>query len=327
MTNKPFTILITGVGAIIGYGLINNLKKSHYNCRVIGIDIFHDAVGQKWCDTFIQGVRADSEEFIPFINNIVRTEKVDLLIPGIEQDLTALIEGFEKLDHAAKYSLNNKTLYKTFDDKKMTYKFLEGTADLIPYIDYSDTLYQEAVKTFGLPFILKQDISYASKGVALIQEEKDYDFYIERFGSACMAQQKLDIKDREYTCSLFGLGDGSFVNPTCLRRELSQEGATKKALNVKVDDILLQTMTDICLKCNFEGPTNLQFIEFEGKYLLLEINGRVSSSTSMRELFGINEAQMCIDYYLMDKRPEVETQRYGTIMRYIGDAYFDSNTL
>jgi carbamoyl-phosphate synthase large subunit len=86
-------------------------------------------------------------------------------------------------------------------------------------------------------------------------------------------------------------------------------------------------MTKICQKCNFEGPTNLQFIEFGGKYLLLEINGRVSSSTSMRELFGVNEAEMCIDYYLMNKRPETKVQRYGTIMRYIGDAYFDSDTL
>ena len=327
MNNKMITVLVTGVGAIIGYGLINSLRKSKYDCRIIGIDIFHDAVGQKWCDKFIQGVRADSDEFIGFINTIVQEEGVDLVIPGIEQDLKSLIEGFDKLDHSAKYSLNNKALYKTFDDKKLTYKFLEGIADLIPYIDYSITLFDEANEAFGLPFILKQDISYASKGVAVIHEKKDFDFYSDRFGSGCMAQKKLEIKDREYTCSLFGLGDGTFVNPTSLRRELSQEGATKKALNVKVDDTLLETMTKICHKCRFEGPTNLQFIEYEGKYLLLEINGRVSSSTSMRELFGINEAEMCIDHYLMDKVPETKTQRYGTIMRYIGDAYFDSDTL
>lgn len=327
MTNKPITVLITGVGAIIGYGLINSLKKSNSDYRIIGIDIFHDAVGQKWCDKFITGVRADSDTFIDFINNIVSTEKVNLVIPGIEQDLKALIEGFDKLDHSAKYSLNNKSLYKTFDDKKETYHYLEGIAELIPYIDYNENLYQEALSKFGLPFILKQDISYASKGVALIKDKKDFDFYIERFGEGCMAQQKLDIKDKEYTCSLFGLGDGTFVNPTCLRRELSQEGATKKALNVKVDATLLESMTKICKKCHFEGPTNLQFIEYDGKYMLLEINARVSSSTSMRELFGINEAQMCIDYYLKQQTPETKEQRYGTIMRYIGDAYFDSNTL
>jgi len=142
-----------------------------------------------------------------------------------------------------------------------------------------------------------------------------------------MAQKKLDIKDREYTCALFGLGDGSFVNPIALRRELSQEGATKKAVNVKIDETLFNTMSNICQKCRFEGPTNLQFIEYEGRYLLLEINGRVSSSTSMRRLFGVNEAEMCIDHYLMNRCPNTKEQRYGTIMRYIGDAYFDSDTL
>jgi len=326
-TNKPIRVLVTGVGAIIGYGLINSLRKSKYDCYIVGIDIFHDAVGQKWCNKFIQGVRADSTDFIGFINNIVENENIDLVIPGIEQDLKAMIEGFAQLDHSAKYSLNNKSLYKVFDNKKLTYKLLERKVPLIPYIEYNNTLFNDAQKKFGLPFILKQDISYASKGVAVINNQKDFDFYIEQFGSDCMAQKKLDIKDKEYTCSIFGLGDGEFVNPIALRRELSQEGATKKAVNVKVDNNLLRTMQKISKICKFEGPTNLQFIKEGDKYLLLEINARVSSSTSIRELFGVNEAQMCIDYYIMNKIPEKTQQRYGTVMRYIGDAYFDSDTL
>jgi len=327
MENKTFTILVTGVGAIIGYGLIKSLRKSKYNCRIIGIDIFHDAVGQKWCDKFIQGVRADSEKFIDFINTIISEEKIDLVIPGIEQDLKAMIENYEHLNHASKYSLNNKDLYKTFDDKKLTYGFLEDAIDLIPHINYCDTLFGLAEDTFGLPFILKQDISYASKGVAVINNREDYDYYIAKFGAKCMAQKKLDIKDNEYTCSIFGLSDGSFVNPICLRRELSQEGATKKAVNVDLDAELLETMTKISQKCKFEGPTNLQFIKYDNKYLLLEINARISSSTSIRELFGINEAEMCIEYFLLHKTPEHKTQKYGTVMRYIEDAFFDCSTL
>lgn len=327
MKNKTFTILVTGVGAIIGYGLIKSLKKSKYDCRIIGIDIFHDAVGQKWCDKFIQGVRADSNMFIDFINTIVAEEKVDLVIPGIEQDLKAMIENFEHLLHSAKYSLNNKDLYQTFDDKKKTYRFLEDTVDLIPHIHYGDNLFGLAKDAFGLPFILKEDISYASKGVAVINTQKDFEYNIAKFGEGCMAQKKLNIKEHEYTCSIFGLGDGSFVNPICLKRELSAEGATKKAVNVDVDEVLLDTMTKISQKCKFEGPTNLQFIKYENKYLLLEINARVSSSTSIRELFGVNEAEMCIEYFLLNTIPQEKTQKYGTVMRYIEDAYFDSDTL
>ena len=328
MTNdKTYTVLVTGVGAIIGYGLIKSLQASAYSCKVIGIDIFHDAVGQKWADTFIQGIRADDPNFIDFINTIVREEGVDLVIPGIEQDLKAMIEHYDKLDKRAVYSLNNKALYKTFDDKKLTYRFLKDTVPLIPYIEYEENLYDKAVEAFGLPFVLKQDVSYAGKGVAVIHDAKEYAYYLDKFGTACMAQKKLDTKDKEFTCAVFGLGDGTFVNPICLQRELSQEGATKKARNVPIDATLLDTLTKITRQCRFEGPTNLQFIAYEGEYLLLEINARVSSSTSMRRLFGVNEAEMCIDYYLAKKTPAKATQRYGTIMRYIEDAYFDSDTL
>ena len=326
MKNKKYNILVTGVGAIIGYGIIKSLRNSKYDCNIIGIDVFKDAIGQKWCDEFIQGKRADAKDFIDSINNIIEEHHIDLVVPGIEQDLESLIKGFDRLNKRAKYVLNNKELFNTFHDKKRTYDFLKNSVELIPYVYFSNDLYKEALESFGLPFILKQDISYASKGVATIYNQKDYEYFIEKFGQNCMAQKKLQIKDNEYTCSIFGLGDGSFVNPICLQRELSAEGATKKATNVKVDDELLQTLEKISKMCKFEGPTNLQFIKYEGKYLLLEINARISSSTSIRELFGVNEAEMCIDYYLFDKLPEVKIQKFGTVIRYIEDVYFDSNS-
>ena len=141
-----------------------------------------------------------------------------------------------------------------------------------------------------------------------------------------MAQKKLEIKNHEYTCSIFGLGDGEFVNPICLQRELSAEGATKKATNIQIDESLLKTLKLISKKCKFEGPTNLQFIKYEDKYLLLEINARISSSTSIREIFGVNESQMCIEYYLENEIPKLQEQKFGTVIRYIEDVYFDSNS-
>lgn len=318
-------VLVTGVGAVIGYGIIKSLRNSKYNCNIIGIDIFHDAVGQVWCDKFIQGIRADSANFIGFINSVIDEYDIDLVIPGIEQDLESLIQKFEELTSSAKYVLNNKELFTTFHDKKRTYDFLENTVALIPHIYFNHELYKNASEHFGLPFILKQDISYASKGVATINNQKDFDYFIDKFGQNCMAQKKLQINDNEFTCSIFGLKDGRFVNPICLQRELSAEGATKKATNIEVDSELMQTLKSISYVCKFEGPTNLQFIKYEEKYLLLEINARISSSTSIRRLFGVNEAEMCIDYYIFGKIPEVKVQKFGTVIRYIEDVYFDSD--
>ena len=63
---KQYNILVTGVGAIIGYGVIASLRKSKYDCNIIGMDIFYDAVGQVWCDKFVQAILAADKEYIPF---------------------------------------------------------------------------------------------------------------------------------------------------------------------------------------------------------------------------------------------------------------------
>lgn len=327
MKNKNINVLVTGVGAIIGYGIIKSLRNSKYSCNIIGIDIFSDAVGQKWCNKFIQGVKADSNEFIGFINDIIANEKIDLVIPGIEQDLKSIVENFSELDQSAKFTLNNKNLFETFYNKDKTYNFLSTTIKLIPHICYSSALYEESVIRFGLPFILKQNISYASKGVAVIENRSDFNYYIEKFDKNCMSQQKLDVLDSEFTCSVFGTGNGKFVNPICLKRKLSAEGATSKASNIIIDDILMTTLIDVSKKCMFEGPTNLQFIKVDNHYLLLEINARISSSSSIREIFGVNESEMCIEYFLFNKLPESREQKYGTVIRYIEDVYFDSNNI
>lgn len=47
MKNRKYNILVTGIGAIIGYGIIKSLRNSKYDCNIIGIDIFNDAIGQK----------------------------------------------------------------------------------------------------------------------------------------------------------------------------------------------------------------------------------------------------------------------------------------
>lgn len=323
--NKTINILVTGVGAIIGYGILKSLRKSKYNCNIIGIDIFHDAVGQQWCDKFIQGVRADSEDFISFINAIVEDEQIDIVIPGIEQDIEKMVKNFPELLSSSKYVLNNKDMFDIFHDKKETYLFLENEIDLIPSINFEKKLFEKASKKFGLPFIIKQNISYASKGVASINSEDECTHYLDTFGTECVAQKKLAIQNNEFTCSIFGLGNGQFVNPICLKRELSAEGSTKKGINIPIDKELLKTLQAICIKSNFIGPTNLQFIKNNGKYLLLEINARISSSTSIREIFAINEAEMCIEYYLFNQTPIVKKQKYGTVIRYIEDSYFDSN--
>jgi carbamoyl-phosphate synthase large subunit len=69
------------------------------------------------------------------------------------------------------------------------------------------------------------------------------------------------------------------------------------------------------------GPTNFQFRRESagGRFLLLEINPRLSSASSLRRAFGMNEPEMCIAYYLDGERPDFPGPRPGGAVRYIED--------
>ena len=74
----------------------------------------------------------------------------------------------------------------------------------------------------------------------------------------------------------------------------------------------------ICRVMKPIGPTNLQF-RMEGEHCyLLEVNPRISSSTSIRAALGYNEAKLCIEHYLEGKitMPEVKA---GYAIRYIDE--------
>lgn len=118
----------------------------------------------------------------------------------------------------------------------------------------------------------------------------------------------------------FGFGDGTCIKPIMMKRKLSQEGATAKARVVDSEamEAFVYRMVELLKPV---GPTNFQFRydNDSGKYLLLEVNPRISSSTSLRAAFGYNEAQMCMEYFIEHIRPQDAVVRKGSAVRYIAD--------
>ncbi|HOX29177.1 MAG TPA: ATP-grasp domain-containing protein, partial [bacterium] len=146
-----------------------------------------------------------------------------------------------------------------------------------------------------------------------------------RLGDEFMVQRLVGKDNEEYTVAAFGLGDGAAPAKFCLRRKLSREGATAKAVVTSCKNI--ENETDRLAEL-FKpvGPTNFQFRIHDGEPLLLEINPRISSSTSIRTAFGYNEAAMCVAYFLEDVVPGIPETRSGSAERFIDDVItYDSD--
>ncbi len=299
LKDRCVNILVTGVGAIIGYGIIKSIRRSGISARIIGMDIYPDAVGQHWCDEFIQAKYAVDPDYLNFLKDIIQTREIDLVFFGTEQELYRVNENrAEMANDINKIVINRGELLELSADKWLTRKFLleHGLAEFaIPSV--IEGSYGEIAALYGSEFLLKPRSSYASKGINRVSDEESFNFYRKRMGADFMAQKLIGDAEHEYTVGVFGLGDGTCMGTIALKRKLSQEGATAKAQVVNIP-ALNSAVERLCKVLCPIGPANLQF-RMEGTHCyLLEINPRISSSTSIRAALGYNEAQMCIEYFL-----------------------------
>lgn len=316
---QKYNILVTGVGAIIGYGVISSLRKSKYDCYVVGMDIFYDAAGQVWCDEFVQAILASDENYIPFLKNIIDKYSIDLVFFGTEQEIRKCYDCKKELgDYYKKLVINNDNLIELAEDKWDTVCLLKEKG--LKYIPSSITASFEVAKVeFGLPLLMKPRRSYASKGICRVFTEEEFNGWKEEFKDQFMVQKLIGDDEHEYTAATFGFGDGTCIKPIVMRRKLSKAGATDKAIIEAVPEIDEEIFA-ISKVLKPYGPTNFQFRLDNDQFLLLEINPRISSSTSIRTAFGYNEAEMCIEYFAEGIKPEDRIIKTGRVYRYIEDA-------
>ncbi|MBY4731295.1 ATP-grasp domain-containing protein [Cupriavidus pauculus] len=313
------TILVTGVGAIIGYGVVRSLRAANPAFRLIGADIHADAVGQVWTDGFEHAPLTSSAGYLDWLADAVQRHQVSLVIPGIEQDLHRLSDARETLlDRGIHCVLNNKALVDLSKDKWLTYQVLEADNDRVRIPTLATGSYASLAEQLGVPFLLKPRRSYASKGLVYVTSPEIFAKHAQELGELLVAQPVVGSDDAEYTVGVFGDGKGGVSASITLRRRLGTDGSTSKAW-VAEDRTLTAEVERLVSRFRPVGPTNFQFRADNGGWRLLEFNPRISSSTSLRAAFGYNESCMCVDYFVDGRLPTQPYIRRGFAARYIED--------
>jgi len=315
---KKYNVLVTGIGAIIGYGIVRSLKQCRYNVNIIGMDVYPDAVGQRWCDTFVQAVWASDPGYCDFVADMIERYRIDLVFPGLEPEIYKLSDGREHFKgDFSKVILNNKALIDISRDKWRLHEYL--TAHSIKAIKtFAEGDYEAIAASLKFPCLVKPRRSSASKGIVTLQSQEDFDYWKSKLGDNFMLQEIVGDEDHEYTVGVFGLGDGLLSQSIAFSRKLSREGSTAKAQSVNIPE-LDEEVKRLTALFRPVGPTNFQFRRHQGDYLLLEVNPRFSSSLSLRTAFGFNEPEMCIEYFGEKVMPSPAVIKKGTAVRYIED--------
>lgn len=315
---KKYNVLVTGVGAIIGYGIVRSLRLCRYDVNIVGMDVYRDAVGQQWCDTFFQSIWASDAEYCDFLADVIDKHNIDLVFFGIEPEIHRLCDDQDNFKgDFNKLVLNSKALIALSRDKWRLYEHL--ILNKFKAIKSMMTgEYDIVAEALGLPCLVKPRCSTASKGITTIHSREDFYYWKNKLGKDFMVQEIVGDDEHEYTVGVFGLGDGSFSQSIAFSRKLSREGSTVKAQTMNIPELDAE-VTLLTALFKPAGPTNFQFRRHKGDYLLLEINPRFSSSLSLRTAFGFNEPEMCLEYFAEKRKPSPAVIKQGTAVRYIED--------
>lgn len=318
MANEKGTILVSGASGIVGYGVLRNLAGAGY--RLIGTTIYQESPANCFSDIVEVVPLATDEKYIPYLLDVIKKYSIKMIIPGIEADMIAWHKHREKIEKTnTVVLLNGRELVSDCMDKWFFYEKLKRNHMNCCIESSVDKDYDR----FSKPFIIKPRRGYGSKGVVKINTEQEFAQYRDRIGKDLMMQEFVGSDNEEYTVSVFFDRESQIAAAIAMRRKLSSAGFTEIAETVDFDPFIaiIEKLAGIFHPI---GPTNFQFRLVGKDWKLLEINPRISSSTSIKAGFGFNECMMAVKYFLDGEKIRQPEIRKGKSIRYMED-YFIYN--
>jgi carbamoyl-phosphate synthase large subunit len=315
---KCYKVLVSGASGIVGYGILKSLNS--YNCKTVGTTIYDNSVAPYFCDHLEKISPTDNPDYIKNLINAINKNNVDIIIPSIEIDVLKWSNNRKEIEQNtnAITVLNNPDLIKLCSDKWMFYKELNKYNSI-----YKIPTYSKLPKKVDFPIVIKPKKGYGSNGIFRIYNEIDLAMNENKINNDIIIQPLIGSEDQEYTVSGFFDKESNLMAFITLKRNLSKMGYTESAETVDNSDMFEKAILDLALIFKPVGPTNFQFrIDKNNELKLLEINPRISSSTSIRSAFGFNESIMCIEYFLEGKKITQPKLKKGRVIRYSEDAVF-----
>ncbi len=315
---KRKNILVTGGGGASGMYTIKILKDStnHY---VVGCDCSGLSSGLYLADShYIVPPAKEQDNFLSKINEIIENEKIDIVIPNVDEELP-LFAKFSKQILPIVVISPEETINICMD-KYLTIEALKG---LIPC---PETRLGSELTHANLPCIIKPRISRGSRNIYSAENLEELVFFTNFLERRGFVKDDLIIQEYlpgiEYTVDLLCGKQGEFIVAVPRERVRTSGGLSQTGKTVHREDII-NNCKKIADKLKFFGPINLQFKEdTSGTAKITEINPRFSGGLPITYAAGVNAPLLLLKILYDEQIPpnEIEWQE-GYVLRYLDEMF------
>ena len=301
---KHKTVFLTGAGGAAVPGLIRILKNKGY--RVLAGDMDPYAVGLYTADKAFQLPQGGSLEFSEKLAELCQREKVEVLIPLVDEELPASA------------ALENKSLAVLLPDKK----FIELCLDkykLMHAFEKSGIpspktkLASEGCNDLKFPILAKPRVGRGSRGVEVFQSIEQFTSYCRTLESPGKILIQEYINGPEFTVSVCVWRDGK-VQAVIPKEIIKKQGVTQLAVTRK-NGAIEEVCNKIQEQLRANGPFNVQLrMNEQGVPVVFEINPRFSTSVSLTIASGFDELNYLVDRALGASPRQSITWKEGVVL-------------
>ncbi|MEQ9467091.1 MAG: ATP-grasp domain-containing protein [Ekhidna sp.] len=306
------SILVTGIGGVVGQGILRNVKSEFPDIRLIGTNTVFVSAGNHLCDEVYKVPFGDSEDYISEISRIAELENINLIIPATDLEAYHLGKNQEILN--VNVAISSPDLTGLSLDKWKTYQRLSTLK-----IPFAQSFLPGQYKGELDQVVVKPRSGRGSRDIHINPINPSgfsNDFVIQEY-----------LEGLEITTTFYVTRRGDLHGFITFIRELDA-GNTSKAevtfeFNSELESIILQLIKNF----DCRGSINLQSKVTKKGIIPFEINSRISGTNSLRPHFGFKDVRYTVQEWLFKTEPDTPEVRPGCAMRVIHDIIYPDISL
>jgi carbamoyl-phosphate synthase large subunit len=285
--HRRLNVLFTCIGRRVA--LLESFRKAakslKMNACFLGTETTILSAALQLCDKAFLVKPVTDPRYIRELLEIVKANKVDLLVPTVDLDLGILARNkaaFAKL--GCMVLVSDPEVVDICQDKRKTCEFLKSKGFDTPWtISSRQALANRKLK---FPCFLKPWDGYASRGNAVLKTREGLRFYSKRIPN-CVIQEF--IEGTEYTCDVFVDFDMKVRCVVPRKRIETRSGEVSKAQVVKNKQLMRQAARIVELLGAGPGVITIQgFLTSAGTIKFIEINPRFGGGAPLAIKAGAN---------------------------------------